>query len=139
MGRELTQAFVKILNRCSMRKNRGFTLMELVVTLTILAALAGLSVPLFGRAADQARRNEAITILNIIHAGERIYLLNNNTYWVPNGNPPSVQSVNDALNIDIILRDYTLSAMTGDATTYSATLSRGGNNIRIDQTGTITG
>jgi type II secretory pathway pseudopilin PulG len=117
-----------------------------MIVLTILGVVAGLAVPNYFRTLEVSRSNEARANLNIIHMGQKIYLLNNNRYWPSGGGTDtSVANMNTNLNIDIASDFYTLSvtsgAGTGAAATYSATASRGnaGNKtFVITQAGTIT-
>ena len=108
------------------RKSSGFTLIEILTTIVILSIVAGLAVPTFTNAIEQSRRGEACTTLNVIHMGQKIYQLNNGTFWNP-GNNPAVATVNTNLNVDISMQYYTITRIQGNATTYAATVQRVGN------------
>ena len=60
---------------------RGFTLVEIMITTVILAVVAALAIPAYTATVEQSRINEALTTINIIHMGEKIYKLNNSTFW----------------------------------------------------------
>ena len=125
---------------------RGVTLTELMIVLTILGVVAGLAIPNYFRTLEVSRSNEARANLNVIHMGQKIFLLNNNRYWPAGGGTDgTLSNINSNLNIDVNQTYYTLSvtsgAGTGAGATYTATASRGntGNKVfTITQTGTIT-
>ena len=87
-----------------MKKN-GYTMTELLITLTIITILAGLAIPAYQRTVELSRRNEAITTLNVIHMGEKIFRINNGTFW-DGGNNATVAAIDTALNVDIVPQYY---------------------------------
>ena len=100
---------------------KAFTIMELMVTLIVVGLLAGLAIPAYFRTVEESRHNEAITNLNIIHMGEKIYFLNHNTFIAGN----SIAALNAALNTDMSATFYTAVSVTiGGATSYTARFTR---------------
>ena len=100
--------------------------MEVMIALVIIAILAALALPAYFRTVEQSRSNEAITNLNIVHMGEKIYRLNNNAFIIGG----SVAALNTALNTDMSSTFYTGSVVagaTGIANSYVATFTR--NNV----------
>ena len=87
----------------------GFTLTEIMIATVILAVIAGLSMPAYFRTVEQSRINEARTTLGIIHMGEKIYKLDNGTFWTGSA---SVADINDDLNVDISPQYYTTFTFT---------------------------
>lgn len=80
-----------------MKKN-GFSLIELMVVVTIMAFLAMIAVPNFNRFLAKAKRAEAYMNLNSIYAAEKAYFAEHGTYsdvlmgensigWKPEGKP----------------------------------------------------
>lgn len=76
----------------------GFSLIELMVVVAIMAFLAMIAVPNFNRFLAKAKRAEAYMNLNSIYAAEKAYFAENNTYsdvlfgensigWKPEGKP----------------------------------------------------
>ena len=106
---------------------RGFTLSEIMIAITIMAVLAGLAIPGYFRTVEQSRANEAITNLNIIHMGEKIYRINNAAFWNGGGSATS-GTINPALNVDISTRYYTSYVFSGvGANGYTVRVTR--NNV----------
>jgi len=106
------------------RAQGGFTLTEIIVAVAILAALAGLAVPGYFRTVEQSRANEAISNLSIIHVGQKIYRINNPTYWNGGANA-TVGAINAALSVDISAIFYTdIDFTTVAGVSYTATCTR---------------
>ena len=103
-----------------LRNDRAFTLTEIMVVLVIIAVVAGLAVPGYFRTVEQSRSNEALTNLNIIHMGEKIYRLNNGVF----ASGASIATLNTSLNTDMSATFYTTVSVTITATTYTARLTR---------------
>ena len=64
--------------KCSRRY--GFTLVELMVVLTVIAVMTAMAIPYFGRTLEQSQANIAAANLRAIWAAERFYWLENSTY-----------------------------------------------------------
>ena len=61
--------------------NKGFTLLELVIVIVILAILAGVAVPRYVRTVNRSRAASALTMLSSLReATQRYYARNNNSY-----------------------------------------------------------
>ncbi len=108
----------------NIQKKKGFTLAEIMTVLVIISVIAGLAVPGYFKTVEQSRSNEAITNLNIIHMGEKIYRLNNPAigFWGP-GNT-DIATMNGALGTDMTANFYTTASITKTATSYTAKLTR---------------
>lgn len=62
------------------RGERGFTLIELMITLVVIAILAAIAYPLYLHQVQESRRTEARTALTELAAREERYYATNNTY-----------------------------------------------------------
>lgn len=82
-------------------KDRAFTLIELIIVIVIIGILTSLAVPNYIKKAEQARDQEAKTVLKLIAAAEKIYYLKHNDYYMTDPNNPSVAELNSNLNIDL--------------------------------------
>ena len=76
---------------------RGFTLVELLVVIGIIAVLIALLFPVFSRAREQAHRTKCLSNLRSLGQAMFIYA-NNHKDRLPNGNGPAVYEDPDAAN-----------------------------------------
>ena len=59
---------------------RGFTLIELMIVVTIVGLLAAVAIPGYGQYIRRAHRSEGMAALSGLAAAEERYYLSNNTY-----------------------------------------------------------
>lgn len=117
------------------RGDRGFTLVELMITVVILAIIAAIGYPLYTKYVRQTRRTAAITALQRAAAAEEKYYAVHNVY------PPSLTALNYSSNtVSIPASDkdwYTLSATVDAQGNYVLTATPVGTQIK-DDCGTYT-
>ena len=120
------------------QRARGFTLLELVVVIIILAVLAGMAVPRYLKTVNRSYGAEALSILGELRASA-------SRYYARTG---------DYSNMTMADLDFDPTQTTGaqhftydepddlSTTTFSFTATRSvgtGHTIKIDQAGTVTG
>lgn len=64
-----------------MKRNKGFTLMELMVVIAIIVILAGFLTPALNRARRQAKKVECMNNLKQVSIALHAYALDNNEYF----------------------------------------------------------
>ena len=85
-------------NHCHWRPDgRGFTLVELLVVIGIIALLIALLFPVFSKARESANRTKCLSNLRTIGQAMFVYA-NNNRDRLPNGNDPYTWSDDAAAN-----------------------------------------
>ena len=84
-----------------MRNRKGFTLLELLIVVAIIAILAGVLVPSLSRAKAIARRAVCRTNLHAVAVGMRMYLDENKDIMPVAAQMPSV-NVNDPRIADVL-------------------------------------
>ena len=119
---------------------RGFTLFELMVVVTIVGILATAAVPVFSGYVREARMNEAKPYLLDIAARERVYKLRNGTYCC-SGSGLDETVVSAGLGIDlnvtgnfcfvVICRDSTLCTTT-TSTAFIAASETGDPTVEFE-------
>ncbi len=62
------------------KKQRGMTLIELVVVVAVVAILASLAIPAYGQYVRRAKRTDATAALLRIAAAQERFYMQNNTY-----------------------------------------------------------
>jgi prepilin-type N-terminal cleavage/methylation domain-containing protein len=64
-----------------MRVRKGFTLVELLVVVLILGALAAIAIPRISQSADSAKRNACRTNVDLINSQIELYYANTDGTW----------------------------------------------------------
>jgi type IV pilus assembly protein PilE len=101
----------------TLRKSRGFTLIELVVAMVIVAILAAIAIPAYSSYVRQARRTDAKTALLDLASLEERYFSVNNSYTAT-----ATSLGYSAFPATLPNNDYTIAAPTivGATTTAAA-------------------
>jgi len=68
-----------------MRRNAGFTLVELLVVVLIIGILAAVAVPQYFKVVEKGRVTEATSCASILNSAEERYFLKNNAYTTNQG------------------------------------------------------
>ena len=63
--------------------NRGFSLVELLIVLAIIAIIAGLAIPRYMSSTVKAKQAEVQQLLHQIYLMERTFRQNHDRYWIP--------------------------------------------------------
>jgi type II secretory pathway pseudopilin PulG len=129
-------------NRASIRQRRGWSLVEVVVVVTMMAILVSLSVPIFRRALEQAQADIAAANLRAVWSAERIYWLENHVYSSDLNELQALGLLDPALLSSSSVYVYQLQSTS--ATAFSATASRTGSTmwsgtLSVDQSGNFSG
>ena len=142
--------------RHRMRPRRGFTILELMIVVTIMGVLIAIPAPMFGRAIEQPKLDVAVANLRSIWAAERLYYLENGRY-APLPDPANPQATGtlpaDLIDPTIVSGTafYSYVVVAGSAeqgsdgtwkTSFTATATRMGSSscsgsITITEKGTL--
>jgi len=125
--------------RYAKHSQRGFTLIELMITVAIIAILAAIAYPSYTRYVQRGYRSEGLAMLNDAVARMERFYAQNNTYSNTTLALLGITNANSATG------KYTLQAPTTTATTYTLTVVPQGTqandtcgSLSIDQAGNKT-
>ena len=72
----------KMVNRFKKFKiKNGFTLVEIMIVVAIIALLAAIAIPNYTRHMQRARATEAVATMSMVRQAMRDYFINNNTHF----------------------------------------------------------
>lgn len=128
------------------QNKKGFTLLELLIVIVILGALAALAIPAYTSTVERSRRQEAIQVLSAVKDAQQRFFMGSATYTAV-----YTQLDFDPQNIAIdppgTVRHFAYAAPTATATTWSVVATRNAIDrptgvaaytVTMDQTGAIT-
>ncbi|OGC81059.1 MAG: hypothetical protein A2W07_04980 [candidate division Zixibacteria bacterium RBG_16_43_9] len=99
---------------------KGFTLIELMIVIVIIAILAALAIPKFMRATTKSKQSEAKQILKQIYAMQHAYRQEYNSYCC-NGASASAGSSIPVLGVDVMVTARYTYVITAAPNTFTAT------------------
>ena len=124
------------------RARRGFSMVELMIVVTILMILVSTAIPSFHRSLEQSRADIAGANLQAIWSAERLYWLEYRTYTT------SLTDLQALGLVDPIIvagtDSYTYAVTAADAASFSATATRTGStrwsgSFAIAEDGSVSG
>ncbi|MDP8211684.1 MAG: prepilin-type N-terminal cleavage/methylation domain-containing protein [Candidatus Zapsychrus exili] len=63
-----------------MSNKKGFTLIEIIIVIIIVGAIAGLALPRFGLTFEKIKSQEGVQILTSVYNAQKIYYVENGAY-----------------------------------------------------------
>ena len=113
---------------------KGFTLVEILITIVILAVLAAIAIPGFSRSRDKAAESQAVAYLRTIRTGEKMYYAKNAAY-IACGDATAIRT---NLGVEVTERYYTFDVVgvaVGPPPTFLARAIGTTHTITLDQAG----
>lgn len=115
---------------------KGFSLMELMLTIVVLGVLTAIAIPSFSKMRQKADEKQAVVYLRAIRAGQQMYVSKTNAFGC-NPSCANAAAIKNELGTEITSGAYTFDVATTSATTFTATAT-GTHTITIDQDGAFT-
>lgn len=113
---------------------KGFTLVEILVTVVILAALAAIVIPGFSKSITKAEVNQAVAYLRTIRTAEKMYYAKWGEYACAGATDcDTTTKIKTILGAETAAKHYAFS-VTATPTTYTATAA-GTSTITLDDAG----
>ena len=87
---KLSQSIFRYMSHCRLRSSKqgGFTLVELMVVVAVIAILAAIAMPQFMSAADKAKNAKQVADMQIIRNATQLYMIDKNL-----DTPPTVDTL----------------------------------------------
>lgn len=124
-------------------KRDGFTVIEILTVVIILAILATLAVPPFIRTMEAAKGRLAKTNLKLIYAAEKVYRNEVGAYMPIAGARLGAEANEFKKYLGLDLKEdqfeYEVDTTAGSTASFQATATRKGKTLTIDKDGSITG
>jgi type IV pilus assembly protein PilE len=120
-----------------MDRKKGFTLIEILVTVLILGALAAITIPGFTKAKTKAEKDQAIAYLRTVRTSMRMYYGKWKTY-LPLANTSAIKST---LGAETQAANYSFAVTAPTSSTFTATATRSSDSktVAVNQDGTWSG
>ena len=103
-----------------MKANKAFSLMELMVVVTIVGVVAAFGIPNYQRSVNISTAKDAISNLKLIAAAQQLYLARNGFYYPQAGGPMDVFQINTNLHLNILAQQGIVYTCTAGAPQCSA-------------------
>jgi len=122
--------------------SRSFTLLELIVVITIVTVISCLALPNLSKTTERAFEEDALLQLQAIYNVEQTYFSRDNDYYPAAGNTATITEVNDNLVLSILPNGFVYECVNdpppGIGVFCSATRDSGGYGILIKLDETLT-
>ena len=115
----------------------AFTLIELVVVMTVIAILAALALPRYNFVVERSRQREAVVNLNVIRGSQMRYALDNNNNYATNFTALDIEDPSNTSRYFNYSVAGASAANLAAAARNTAQNSYGSYNISVNVNGTL--
>ncbi|MCA9398690.1 MAG: type II secretion system protein [Candidatus Omnitrophica bacterium] len=115
------------------KKNKGFTLTEIIITVFIIGLLASFGLPGYAKAIQKSQERDIVTQLRAIHAANEVYRASANEYLQDGGSALNLAAINSNLNINIVPNGVTYTYSSTGISAYQAQAAWDGLTLRVTE------
>ena len=120
-----------------MDTHKGFTLIELIIAVIVIAIIAAVAVPLYSNYVRKAKFQEAAISLLNLNLQEKLYWIDSHVYGQTDcaigALPAPTKNFSYICNINNSQQGYLITAKgQGDLLNYNFTIDQAGNKVTID-------
>ncbi len=113
-----------------MRKKHAFTLVELIMVVTIIGMMAIFVIPNYSKSVNKAYEKAATNNLLTIYAAQKNIKNNGGTYLAP-ADITALNDPNNGLNLSIIGNGMSYDCAAPGGTTFTCTATRDDNSFAV--------
>ena len=110
---------------------KAFSLLELIIVVVIMGIAASFAIPSYFKTREHALGKEASSNLKLIAAAERIYRMEQGTYYPPSGTESGIDNINTNLRLLIVETNWDYSIL-GGVNSFTAHADRNGSGGYLD-------
>ena len=121
---------------------KAFTLIELLIVVVVLAALAATAIPLYERAIEKSRKSEALEALSSVRRSQIRYYSENRTFAQDLSRldfDPDEAAVFQTVHFNYAILEADVTGFTAAATRNTVDGGDGTSTVTIDEAGVIGG
>ena len=122
------------------RREKGFSLLELIIIVVVVIILAGISIPIYNKSKESILGKEAVTNLKLIAVAEKIYRMKYDAYISCNCSDSaecaSGSGCNTLLKTNLNTQNWIYAAIAAGGS-FTATATRKGSGGYLDCVYTI--
>jgi prepilin-type N-terminal cleavage/methylation domain-containing protein len=113
------------------RNQKGFTMVELMIVVTIIGLLATIAMPMFQLVPERSKSTEAVTALGLIRSAMRVYYVEHGTFANPSVFSDGAQVTNGGL-LGVTDRDLEGRYFSSECYTFSGAPTANSFTIECD-------
>ncbi|MGE0267226.1 MAG: prepilin-type N-terminal cleavage/methylation domain-containing protein [Candidatus Omnitrophota bacterium] len=116
----------------TIKNTRGFTIIELLVVVTLVGLIAAFTIPDYSKSINKSHERDLVMQLTTLHGASLIYQAQRGSFWTAT-NETNIATINSNMNINLMSIDGTSFNYNSDGSTFTFDGSWGGFTVRVTQ------
>lgn len=100
------------------RTNKGFTIIELLVVVTLIGLIAAFTIPDYSKSINKSHERDLVMQLTTVHGANLIYQAQRGGFWTA-VNETNIATINSNLNINLMSLDGSTFNYNSDGSTFT--------------------